>query len=412
MQFYIDVTNSSGTRYGDGPITSANYWRSTQRVDRIGSFEFAMPANDEKASAIQHRRYVTCYAILELEGPTPIGAGVIDRIETRPGNDGDVELIISGDDLLRELTWRTAGVLELFNGDLPYTHAAAVGLVGAQFPAGWTTTADPTPPNDDIFYRFIGETCYAAALKVGELSRCHVWMPTARALRYQSAFRNSGLRAIEAGTNPDLTSINVCLIGELTRAQDTYDLISRIIPYGQEIPDSGEFANELLNLDYATKSPPTGYTMAQDAYFRWYLERDSAAATYGQVEAWVSYNDIKAISNTGNYVASAGNQLFDAALWDLQRRSEPASFYTLSLHWAPGLIEPMQTIRCIFRRAIDGRVAVTIDETLYIMGTTTTVDTDGMRTTALEVATIDRWPPSDVDPMRKLALDNLRAIRA
>ena len=83
MQFYIDISNSAGARLGSGPITSASRWSSTKRVDRIGSFEFAMPASDEKAALIASRRYATCYAILDT-GPAEVGSGVIDRIETRP----------------------------------------------------------------------------------------------------------------------------------------------------------------------------------------------------------------------------------------------------------------------------------------------------------------------------------------
>lgn len=411
MLFYIDITNSSGTRYGGGPITSASYWRSTARVDRIGGFEFAMPASDEKAAEIQHRRYAYCYAIIEGEGPIPVGSGIIDRIETRPDNNGNVELVVSGDDLLRELTWRTVGRLYLSSGaNLATTHANAVTLLGLKFPAGWSTIDDDAPPNDDIYYQYVGESCFAAVLKAGELSRCHVWMPSARVVRFQSAWGSNRFRAIEAPANPNLRADNLCLISELSAVEDTYDLITRIYPYGPEIPDSGEFGNELLNLDHATKSAPTGYTMTQDAALQWYLERDSAAATYGQIEAWISYNDIRASANTAAIVESAGNQLFDAALWELQRRSEPASFYTLSLSHAPEIIHPMQTIRCVFRRAVDGRNVVTIDETLFVMGATTTVDADGLRTTQLDVATVDRWPPSDIDPMRKLKMDNQRQI--
>jgi len=68
----------------------------------------------------------------------------------------------------------------------------------------------------------------------------------------------------------------------------------------------------------------------------------------------------------------------------------------------------MTTLRCIFRRAIDGRDIANIDEQMYVMAATTTIDAEGMRTTGLEVATIDRWQTSDVDPVRKLMRDNLR----
>lgn len=409
MQFFIDITNASGTRYGAGPIASASYWKSTKRVDAIGDFEFAMPASDEKASLIQARRYATCYAILDEAGPTEVGSGIIDRIELRATGDGDVELVVGGDDLLRELAWRTFGRLG-FGGAGAVTHNSAVASLVAQLPIGWSATADPTPPHDALYYFFNGESHYAAALKLAELSRTHVWMPTPRILRYQSTWTNSGLRAVEAPANPNLSAANLCYIDRLTRAEDTFDLIARVFPWGGLIP-APAYAEyqEPLTIDYAdAPSVPVGYTIAQDSHLWWYIERDSAALTYGQIEAWINYPDIVPGSSSGAVVAAAANQLVAAAVWDLQRRSEAASYYELSLAHAPAVIQPMQTIRCVFRRVVDGRNAVQIDETLYILSATTTVDSEGLRTTGLEVATLDRRQAADIDVLRKLAIDNSR----
>lgn len=407
MRFYIDITNAAGTRYGDGPIASARYWRSTAKVDQVGDFEFAMPAADEKATLIQARRYVTCYAILDEAGPTEVGSGIIDRVELRADENGDVELVVSGDDLLRELVWRTFGRLG-FGGAGAVTHSSAVASLVAQLPAGWSATADPTPPNDALYYFFNGESHYAAALKLAELSRTHVWMPSRRALRYQSTWTNSGLRAVEAPANPSLSAPNLCYIDKLTRAEDTHDLIARILPWGGLIPATTE-TREPLTVDYAdAPAVPVGYTLAQDAHLWWYVERDSTALAYGQIEAWANFPDIAPGSSSLSVVAAAANQLLAAAVWELQRRSEVASYYDLSLAHAPTVVQPMQTIRCVFRRAIDGRNVVAIDETLYILSATTTVDTDGLRTTGLEVATLDRRRASDIDVLRKLAIDNSR----
>lgn len=402
MQFYIDVTNSSGTRYGGGPITSASYWRSTQRVDRIGSFEFAMPASDEKAAEVVNRRYVTCYAILEHEGPTAIGSGIIDRVETRPGSDGDVELVVSGDDLIRELSWQTVGRTEIASSSSAVTHAVAVSTLDA-LTSTWTFNADPSPLNDEILYYFSGEKLWAAALKVAELSRCHVWMPSSRLLRFRSGWSDSGLRAIEAPANPG-SPRNLCYISGLTRAVDSQDLVTRIYPVGPQIPST----TTPVDLSYYVGAVDTGYTIDQEpTLLQYYLERDDAIATYGAIEEWIAYNDIYMDNFTSGPPAAA--QLYSLALWELQRRGQLVSYYSLELGYSPVVIQPMTTIRCVFRRAIDGRNVVTIDDTLYVMGATTTVDAEGLRTTALEVATQDRWPPSDLDIMRKLYLDNLRS---
>lgn len=400
MQFYIDIEDSSGNRFGSGPITDATMWRSTQRVDKAGDFSFSMPLADPKSALVAKRRYAKCYAILD-DGPTLIGSGIIDKIDTKPDDRGDITLTVSGDDLMRELAWRSVEYLQLRSGTSPVTHAVAAASLSLEAPGGWTVTADPSPPNDDVYFLFQGETVLAAAIKVAELSRNHVWMDSARSLTFTSTFTDSGLRAIEAPINPDLSNENTCFIEAFTVTEDTFDLISRILPWGAEIPGLTGNYTSLFN---ATKTAPAGYTLSTANK---YIRADDTEATYGQVEAFVKYNDIKAASSNVNDIQSAANQLFDIALRDLQQRSQPAQYYTLSLAYAAGIIEPMQTIRCIFRRVSHDRNILTIDQDLYILGSTIQVDVEGLRTIGLDVATIDRWPPADTDATVRAAREQL-----
>lgn len=401
MQFYIDITNSAGARFGAGPITSATFWRSTERVDRAGSFQFAFPASDEKASIVQRRRYAVCYAILDT-GPTEIGRGIIDLIDFAPDPVGNVMMVVSGDDLLRELAWRSVEFLALYSGTNPVTHATAVTSLLGKMPAGWTRTAASSPGNDDIYYEFAGESCLAAAIKVAELSRCHVWMNTARNLKFDTVWPDSGLRAIEAPVEPDISDANTCFIEQLTWNEDTFDLISRALPYGGEIVGG---SGALTTLADCTKAAPSGYTLnTTDKY----IKADQAETDYGRVEGWMKFPDIRANSTAAADKESASNQLFDLALRVLQLRSEPAQFFVLTLAHAPEIIRPFRTIRCLFRRVADDRVVVTIDEDLYIMGATTEINEQELRTTALDVATVDRWADNDVTPIAEMTRNNLR----
>lgn len=407
MRFFIDITNAAGSKVGSGPITSASRWQSTKLLDRIGDFSFTMPAADPKAALIANRLFATCYAILP-NGVAEVGAGIIDRVEYQPGPDGDVSLTVSGEDLFRELIWRNVGLSTISGAgsDLPDTHAAAVAQLELLAPAGWNFTADTSPPNDDIWYNFHGESLFAALAKVGELSRSHMWLSGSRALSYDSVWTDSGLRAIEAPSVADIEAFdNICYIGNLSAAVDSKDLVTRIYAYGQPIPDQPFI--EYISSYHFTKSA-TGYTDGLELGVGYYLERDDAVALYGRVEEWKSYNEIKVPAATGSYVTTAANQMFDLALWELQRRGQPVSYYSLSLAHSPSIIRPMTTIRCIFSRFVDGRGVLNIDQDMYVMGATTVIDAEGMRTTDLEVATADRWQMSDIDPLRKLMQDNLR----
>lgn len=120
MQIWIDVENAAGTRYGEGPITTAGEWQNARRMDAAGTFSFEMPASDPRSNLLAHKRIVRCWGADE-DGIQELGAGIIDTIEV---TGGDGRLRISGDDLLRELANRTVGDLALWE-EVAYstTHA-------------------------------------------------------------------------------------------------------------------------------------------------------------------------------------------------------------------------------------------------------------------------------------------------
>ncbi len=106
IQLTIDVENSAGVRQGEGPITSATGWRQVRNLDRLGSFEFEMPADDPRAALLTQRAVVRA-----KQGATEVGAGIVDKVEVEVGD--PTMLRVSGNDLGQELTWRTVGQLSL-----------------------------------------------------------------------------------------------------------------------------------------------------------------------------------------------------------------------------------------------------------------------------------------------------------
>ena len=105
MAIWIDVENSAGTKYGGGPITSAEAFRFTRRLDRAGEFSFRMPAADPMANEVQQRRYVSVYEASD-SGPLKICRGIIESvtIDARPGEPVMIE--VTGPDMAGELNHR------------------------------------------------------------------------------------------------------------------------------------------------------------------------------------------------------------------------------------------------------------------------------------------------------------------
>lgn len=386
MQFLIDVSDGNLNRLGDGPIASATRWRSTTRMDRAGDFVCTILASDPKAALIARKRILTCYAIINGVR-TALGGGIIDTIDTRPGANGDVLLEIAGADLARELVYRSVGLLEISDGDGEgATHAAAVAAVAAFAPAGWTFIPAASPTHNAIYARFAGESVLAACGRVAAASGCHFYLSGEREVTFVATWIASGVRAIAPQATADLDDPATCYIADLSRTEDSYDLVTRIYPLG-----AGQ-GRARLTLAATTQSAPSGYTLNKSAN---YLEHAASMAAYGRIERWVEFKEISPISNTSADVRAAADALFDASLDYIQRRIVTAEFYQLRVAQCAQQLRPLQTIRAIYRNVIDGRTILNIDQDLIVLEATTEISQDGLRTTDLTVATTDRWPDSD-----------------
>ncbi len=380
--FYIDIEDSSGQRLGSGPIMSASKWRITMRMDKAGSFDFEMPATDPKATIVQKKRIARAYAFMNGQR-IEVGAGVIDNIRRQPAADGKVTLQVSGDDLIRELTYRSVLNLKLYTGGNPVSHAAAVAAVGSYAPAGWIFTADGSPPNDSIYGYFNGETVLQGAIKVAQKSESHFYRGVGRNLIFASNFTSSGVRAIRA--RGELAPAT-CAIVSLSEQINTYDLITRIYPRG-----SGN-ANAQLTLRATTRTAPAGFILNKADN---YIEHVASVTNYGRIERQIDFREIGPILNTDADIVAASNALFDAALETLKRRSTELAqaTYTLAIAGCSELLRPMQSIRLVHR---DLAAGLDINANLNILEATWQVDKSGLYTTGLKVSNADRWPASDV----------------
>lgn len=377
---WIDVENGAGVRFGKGPVTSAGMWRSTARMDKAGTFEFVMPASDPQSDLIVRKRVVRA-STLWNGARVEIGAGIIDRIERRPQSDGTWSLVVAGDDLVRELTYRSVLGLKLYGDGSATTHAAALAAVAAYAPAGWVLTPQ-AGSTASVYGYFNGESVLAACAKVAEKSLNHFYRGVGRQLIFAASFSASGVRAIEA--TGQLTP-QTAAIKSMTRRTDTYDLITRIYPRG-----SGN-ANVQLTLRATTRTAPAGYTLNKTLNF---LEHNASSTAYGLIERQIDFREIGPVDNTTPDVVAASNALFDAALETLQRRCIEIiqETYTLSLEGCTTILRPLQTIDLVYRDAMTGTA---LDQTLNILEVTTEVGAAGVFTSGLIVSNADRWPPSD-----------------
>ena len=118
---WINIEQSDGTKYGDGPITTATSWVSRPRLDKPGKFSFRCSVGERQAAEIVAKRHVHCYGIVNGAVAELGVGGVIDQIETVIAGSGAPYLLVSGDDLLRDLRRHQVGDLELYDVDGSYS---------------------------------------------------------------------------------------------------------------------------------------------------------------------------------------------------------------------------------------------------------------------------------------------------
>ena len=382
--FWIDIENASGIKQGEGPIISAEYWESVVRMDRAGSFSFSMPASDLRAVIVQPKLVARCYARVQ-DNVTEIGAGIIDKITLTVGAQGQTMLVVSGDDLLRELTNRSVGFLELTDGN-------GNGVINALYQVmqcahGWSLSYYPSTENN-VYAKFAGETVLSALIKIAEDKGEHFRIGTDRSVAWlRKDLLPSGIRAIQGG---EPTSIDgnkdVCIVVNLQEERDTYQICSRIYPYGSGVGDAR------LTLAATSMTAPMGYTLDKANN---YLENGTTKGLYGQIEQYMSFKDIAPVSNTDADLQAAANKLFDAALTYLEKHKQPEKFYTMEVSKVDRLIYPGETVRVIVKKVVDAYEVVDIDADLYVLEVRNRIDGSGIRTTGMQVATVDRWNESD-----------------
>jgi hypothetical protein len=379
--FYIDIEDASSTKLGSGPIRSAVNWRVSRPMDSAGRWSFTAPMADIRLAQATPRRYAHIYA--RVDGSYQwVGGGPIDAITTTIGNDGIVMAEVSGDDMMRELTWRSVGNL-LINSAVdggPTTHADAVGLVMAYSPVTWSAEADDNPGWDQVYGQFGGETVLAALGVVAERTRSHFYLSGRHDIAFASAFGDSGVRCVAASQS---LGEGQAAIMSLSVVKSSYDLVSRIIPVG-----SGQAA-AALTLRATSRVADAGYTLDTTNN---YIKNNAIEATYGHCERVVAFKDIAPLSNTDGDIISAANTLYDAAKYWLDQHSAPVNTYSITVAECPVLVRPLEAVHVTWR---DPAQQTDIDGDLYVLAVEWEGDETGVRTAGLLVSDVALWPESD-----------------
>lgn len=417
-EFYINIEEQNGTVIGSGPITSASYWRQTYAMDQAGEFETFIPLSDPQSGSVENEKVLRCYAIVPGEGPTDIGAGVVDNISYERNNQGAWGMHIKGLDEMRLLQDRTVLFLQLGGTGSPPTvsHATTVSSIATFAPSGWTFNADSTPPFNEIIYRFRGQSVLNACIDMAAFSKTHFYLSAAKTVTFKSDFSDSGMVATSQTPQGHAQSSEVCFISQMNYVKETKDIATRMYAYGGWY--DGFFTDVFIPLgdvnydltpsdpDYWATPKYTGYThnLTND-----WVEKDSSKTTYGLRERTVQYPEVKVTFFTGGYSSEIWRDLcrliYNRTIAELDWFSQEAQFFELQLQGCSEILKPLDTIRTMIHIVEGGRSVLKIDDDLLILSSQVEVNERGIRTTNIEVTDAERY--RRVDPYATVNFRNI-----
>ena len=387
-EFTVITTLSDGTILGD-PILSAQQWEQTERLDQAGTFRTRISALEERARWATGKRQMLCGVYLDGD-QVLIGSGIIDERKISADGSGGIWVEVSGPDLLRELTYRHVGTLQLTNTAAGPTAILAFAPSGWSFNTtdGWDTTAE------NVTHDFEGETVLEALNILAQMTGEHFRISGTREILWlRSSTPSSGVVAVQdLDENPQ--DANVALITGLEIVEDSAEAYTRVYPYGAGDGDAR------LDLSGATYTPPSPYTIdtvnnvitnaVGESPARWPGVRIDAPPQH-----WKDITDANTLALAAyNWLREHGD-------------GDQYASYRIRLSGCPTLLHPGETIRIIYQRyttqeGVVGYIgsvvdAIDLDQDLLILEVTNRVDGNGITSTEILAATLDRWPTTDAE---------------
>jgi hypothetical protein len=287
--------------------------------------------------------------------------------------------------------------------------------------AGWTISPHPCVTVWEKYLLYDGESVLTALLmlaeqggvEAGQAIKEHFRLGTGRVVEWLGTTKtSSGLRAvsvrdpISALGAPELVLITE---GGLTETEDTSEVVTRV--YG--------YSGDGISLALSDRTPPAGYTeghvhIGTETFY--YVEHDAGTVLYGLVELVQRFSDLsmqQADSLTAHPTFVA-NAVYDRTVELLRTHAVVNMFYSLDVVQFPVFLKPGQLIDVVYHEFTDSLHTVDIDTVadgapLWILAPTLRITQDGVWTTGLEVATIDRYAQSDAGVVVDLVRERDRA---
>lgn len=265
-----------------------------------------------------------------------------------------------------------------------------------------------------VFLQMANESVFETLTRIAEQTgENFILSPTGRRVTWlRKDQRNADLTCVPAGASAPPAGSDVAFIADLLEEQSGYELASRVYATG-----AGSGAARLTMAE-ATRPVPSGYTFDRTNNC---LIRDAAETALGRIDGVLDCPEVAAQGVGPDQLRFAANALFDRAYEWLQRHSATDTHritgdvpraYALTLAGCNRLLLPGYLVRLVYRKVLQGYVALDVNALLWILSATEQVGQDGAATVALEVATVASRPATSDGARLAQLWQQMRAMRA
>lgn len=398
----IKLKTAGGQVVGAGPITTATRFSLTEPVDRVGSFQFSIAANDPAVSRLTAQTRIEVIYFDPIQRRRALaGDGIIRSRQTGIGGDGIPTVTISGPGLGQELS---DDIVQISLGG-----TGGSGVFDAPkrildlFP-GWGLDPSGRLTTETRFYgAFSGESGLEALVAIAEkLGEHFVIRPGRRVKWLGSEVKASGVRAttIDTAERTD-ESGEVIAIQQIEQTASSEAILTRITPYGA---GDGEAR---LTLAASNWTAPAGFTINRTKNE---IVNTALEGTVGKIRRAVQFKDIGPVSNTDADLRSAANQLAISAHAYMKKFAAEQRTYQIDVvGLTADRVRAGESIRLDVQLYHDGGRYFSVREDFAVLSITKEFDDSGSMTPKLEISNIINWIQSDNQVLARAIRDQIAA---
>lgn len=393
--FRVIVYNAAGTAQGE--LLTVSAVSDTRSLDKIGTLEFALSANDP------HIAYVTAGSQFDVYDEID---GYIGRFIFKTSSINATanipEMTVRADEVLVELRWALVGFKRnYYLSPVDYVVSDLTRLA-----SGWTAEVDLNIGDTAVNYQ--GESVFAAIDVMRDrwgqhFRRKTINSATPRVLQFGAFGVDSGLilNNLEGQSQPSFNMRRY--VAEVqTIKQDTSadDIVNLVVALG-----AGQGVGQLTIQNATGGTYAVQSAVNQDDSLYYYISDAASIATYGVRARVVTFSGITPLSNNATDIQRAKNALKAAAEAYMVRHLTARVEYGVTVAGLRQNVDVGDTVRLRYRGVTQNVVWINVDSDFYLMDITRSRTAKGDRSAKMTITTVSDRRTSDSDVMVDVVRD-------